>query len=326
MKKSIVKLTPYFESAIWGGDLLYEEFSKGEKNFKVAESWELSNQIEKECVLKSTEKVEYRFSQYLEYIGKNCLGKNIRKVERFPLLIKFIGAADKLSVQVHPKKNEIWYIVNAAKDAYVYVGFKRNMKKDLNEKLVNGEILDYLNKIPVFRGQIICVPSGVVHAIGEGIVICEIQDNSDCTYRLFDYERKDCNGKLRKLDIEKGIKKLILYKQHIVYMKKRRQVIFNTFKVVECCVNKQLEYNYSQLSFVVVIVIEGAGKIYKESMKMQENLFIKGDTFFIPAEKNGILHVNGKGTLVIIEIKNMNRVKGIFKDIFGKAYLKIYGD
>jgi len=140
--------------------------------------------------------------------------------KKYPILVKFIDANDKLSVQVHPDddyakihengelgKNEMWYIINAAPDAYIYYGVtKGTTKREFQEAIRDGIVEKYLNKMHVYSGDIINIPAGTVHALCEGITLMEIQQNSDTTYRIYDYNRKDLFGNpLRELHVEKAL-------------------------------------------------------------------------------------------------------------------------
>ena len=147
------------------------------------------------------------FGEYLDKIGKESWGWKCRPLANFPILIKFIDSKESLSVQVHPDdeyalekeseygKNEMWYVLDAEPDSYIYCGFRREVSRDEVEKRIrDNTVTDILNKVPVSRGDIYFIPSGTVHAIGGGILICEIQQSSACTYRLYDYGRKDRFG------------------------------------------------------------------------------------------------------------------------------------
>lgn len=215
-KRLIVKMKPHLKSDIWGGTLLYEKYKKGNCYDIVAESWEISTIRNHESTVDLIHDREIPFSNYLRMIGKRTIGKNLNNFDKFPIMIKFLDAKRKLSIQVHPKRNntidkEIWYIVDAKPKAFVYLGLKRTLSQELvHEYLVQEKIENILRKVFVKKGDILVVPSGEVHAIGEGILICEIQDNTNVTYRLYDYNRKDDSGQKRTLNIEQGISEMIL--------------------------------------------------------------------------------------------------------------------
>lgn len=184
----------------------------------MAESWELSTHKDGESVIRDGEYMGMSLSSFVAQDKENILGKNASKFEFFPILIKFIDALDSLSIQVHPSdeyaltnekeygKTEMWYILDCEEDAFLYYGFNREItKEEFRKRLNDNTILDVLNKVYVKKGDVFFINAGTVHAIGKGIMICEIQQNSNTTYRVYDYNRKDKFGNLRDLHIDKAI-------------------------------------------------------------------------------------------------------------------------
>lgn len=159
--------------------------------------------------------------------GKDFLGTNCRMQEQFPILIKLIDANDSLSIQVHPDDNyarknengslgktEVWYVAEAEPDAELVYGFSKDVtKEEIKDAILKNELKLYLNRIKVKAGDVFFVRAGLIHAIGKGVVICEIQQNSDTTYRVYDWGRTDKNGKSRELHIEKALDVLCLSKE-----------------------------------------------------------------------------------------------------------------
>ena len=206
----IQKMMPVFKDYLWGGEKLKTLF--GRKNDGIiAESWEVSIHKDGESVLPGTNKT---FSEYLKE-NPSAVDKN---GGNFPVLIKYIDAAKSLSVQVHPNddyaqkyehdngKTEMWYIISADEGAGIYCGFKRDTnKEEFLEKVKDGTVEELLNFIPVKAGDCYLIKAGTVHAIGAGCVICEIQQNSNVTYRVYDYNRRGADGKLRQLHVEKAV-------------------------------------------------------------------------------------------------------------------------
>lgn len=203
------KLEPKFVEYIWGGEKLKTEFNKNFTENDVGESWELSFAKNYESKIDG--------NNVTEILTKEDIGKNADGFPFFPMLIKFIDAKSDLSIQVHPSddyalknegqygKTEMWYILSAEEGAGIYFGFKKEPPKEkLNELMQTGEICDYLNFFEVKAGETYFVKSGTVHAIGKGVVIYEIQQNSTLTYRLYDFKRIDKNGKQRELHTEKA--------------------------------------------------------------------------------------------------------------------------
>ena len=201
------KLTPAFKDYLWGGEKLKTLYNKKCDMDIVAESWELSCHKDGKSTIIGGEFEGETLSDYIQNHGKGVLGKNASKFDYFPILIKFIDAKGDLSVQVHPDdeyalknegeygKTEMWYILECEEGATLYYGFKRDVTRAEYENAIkNNTLTDILNKVPVNKGDVFFIEAGTVHAIGKGIVICEIQQNSNTTYRVYDYNRKDKDG------------------------------------------------------------------------------------------------------------------------------------
>ena len=214
----IIKLSPAFKDYLWGGTKLRDVYGKQCDFDTIAESWELSAHPAGNCVVASGKHKGLSFSKYLETVGKGVLGWKCAPLQSFPLLIKFIDAKQNLSVQVHPNddyaleneneygKNEMWYVIDAEPGAGLYVGFNQDVDRDEVERRVeDNTILDILNFYPTHPGDVFFIPSGTVHAIGAGNLICEIQQSSNSTYRLYDYGRLDKFGNPRELHLQKAL-------------------------------------------------------------------------------------------------------------------------
>lgn len=210
---------PILKKTIWGGSQLKEikNLNNLPENDGIGESWELSDVEGHESIIKEGKHKGQTLSFLIEKYGALLLGKaNFQRFGlRFPLLIKYIDAAQDLSIQVHPDdemaqqvhnslgKTEMWYVLNSQPNSYLYCGFNEPLSIDNYDDLVhNGTIIDKLNKIYTKPGDTIYVPAGRIHAIGAGNLIVEIQETSDITYRVFDYNRKDANGNYRELHTE----------------------------------------------------------------------------------------------------------------------------
>ncbi len=213
MKLYPLKLTPEKKSIIWGGKQISEKFDIGEKGESIAEAWMLTVREDGANIIENGEYAGATLSEYIEKAGR----EEIYGKDEFPLLIKIIDAQDKLSVQVHPDdeyahkngldagKTEMWYILDAKPGAKLVAGIKDGVTPDIIAKTAkSGELESYLNYVPVKKGDCFFIPAGLVHAIGDGILIAEIQQNSNTTYRLYDYERRDKNGNKRELHIERA--------------------------------------------------------------------------------------------------------------------------
>lgn len=215
---AILKLKAPCKDYIWGGNRLREEYGKQLDSDRIAESWELSCHKDGQSVITGGEFNGKTLSDYIAAKGKGVLGKNCGRFEYFPVLIKLIDAKDNLSVQVHPSneyalrvegeygKTEMWYIVDCDPGAELLYGFKHEIsKEEFAERIANNTLLEVTNNVPVHKGDVFFIESGTLHAIGKGILIAEIQQNSNTTYRVFDYGRLGADGKPRALHVEKAL-------------------------------------------------------------------------------------------------------------------------
>lgn len=217
-----LKFEPILQPKIWGGDLLHRFLCKEKKDEPIGESWEISDVEHNHSVISNGE-ASGRTLHHLILEEKNrILGDEIyaQYGADFPLLIKFLDAKVPLSIQVHPDdawakklengqgKTEMWYILHTEADAAIYLGWKKGVtRQQIEFSLNNGTVLDLLNKFTPQKGDVFYVPATTVHSIGKGVVLAEIQQTSDITYRLFDFDRKE-KGQPRELHIEKGLKVL----------------------------------------------------------------------------------------------------------------------
>ena len=213
-----IKLNPAFKDYLWGGTKLRDEYGKKCDLDKVAESWELSCHKDGCSVVADGEYAGLTLPQYIEKAGKAVLGTDCEKFEYFPILIKLIDAKQKLSVQVHPDndyamrvegeygKTEMWYVVDCEPGAGLLYGFKHEIsKEEFRRRIEDNTLLEVTNRVEVHPGDVFFIEAGTLHAIGEGILIAEIQQNSNTTYRVYDYGRVGADGKPRQLHIEKAI-------------------------------------------------------------------------------------------------------------------------
>ena len=213
-----MKLIAPLKDYLWGGTRLKDEYGKETQLTKVAESWELSCHKDGKSVIANGAAAGQTLAGWLAAEGADALGTNAAKFPFFPLLIKLIDAHDNLSVQVHPDddyalrvegeygKTEMWYIVDCEDGAELLYGFAQEISKDeFRRRVENNTLLDVVRHVPVKKGDVFFIPAGTLHAIGKGILICEIQQNSNTTYRIYDYGRVGADGKPRDLHIEKAL-------------------------------------------------------------------------------------------------------------------------
>lgn len=300
--KNVYKLVPEYKDYLWGGEKLKTDYGKQTDKTPCAESWELSLNPH------GLTKVE-EGKTLAEVLTPEKTGKNCEKFEFFPVLIKFIDAKQNLSVQVHPSddyalkyensygKTESWYIVDAEEGAGIYCGFKRDTnKEEFLQSLASGEVEKLLNFIPVKKGDCYFIPSGTVHAIGAGCLILEIQQNSDLTYRVYDYNRRGADGKLRELHVDKAVKVINFnkYEPKLFASGENPRVITECdyFRSRELVLNGGFTEKNAN-SFTCVTVTDGSGEINGEK-------FVKGDSFFVCADTEYTLKGTGKVILTCV--------------------------
>ncbi len=202
---------------IWGGTRLRDVYHKVSDADRLAESWELSCHPAGPSIIANGEAAGQSLEQYLEANGKELLGSKGANSEKFPIMIKLIDAKDNLSVQVHPEdayalknegeygKTEMWYVIDAEPGAELLYGVEKEItRQELSDSLTNGTITDICHHAPVKKGDVFFIPAGTIHAIGKGILLAEVQQNSNITYRLFDYNRLGTDGKPRQLHVKQG--------------------------------------------------------------------------------------------------------------------------
>ena len=309
----LIKFYPVFKDYIWGGTKLNKKYSKNSGFEKTAESWELSVHPDGESVIFGG---EYDGITLSEYIAKNpsVLGTN-RKSDELPILIKLIDAEDNLSVQVHPDdemakrlenqngKTEMWYVVEATDDAKIIFGVKEDVtKEELKSAISSNTVENILNTVSSKKGDVFFVEAGTIHAIGKGNLIAEIQQNSNVTYRLYDYDRRDKEGNPRELHIEKGVMASVTKKQterQIPSCSDGTRLIASCeyFAVKELTVNGICEMECRSESYQALVCVDGCLEL---SNKNDTQILKAGETLFIPAGF-GRYNLKGDGKVLITE-------------------------
>lgn len=301
-----LKFEPVFKEKIWGGKRLKEVLGKNVGTLdKVGESWELSGYEGSVSVVSEGFLAGNDLLELIEIYMGDLLGDKIYEHFgiHFPLLIKFIDANDYLSVQVHPDdemaierhnsfgKTEMWYILDANKDAELIVGFNQPLDREKYLRYFNsGKIREVLHQEKVNKGDVFYIPAGRVHATGPGILFAEIQQTSDLTYRIYDWDRVDADGNERELhtdlaldaiDFEQPAQLKTKYNREL---NKRNPILScNYFTTNVLKLDQKVELNYSWLdSFVVFMGIEGAMEIYFSPNEAPVR-FKKGETVLLPA-------------------------------------------
>ena len=296
----IEKLHPQCKDYIWGGEKLKTKYGKQTDKTPCAESWQLS--FHKDGLTRLANR-----KTLAETVTEKDLGENVKDFPFFPVLIKFIDAKDNLSVQVHPSdeyalknensfgKTEMWYIVEAEQGAGIYLGFNRDVTKEEYETAIKEKRLtELLNFYEVKAGECYFIPSGTIHAIGKGCLICEIQQNSNLTYRVYDYGRKDKNGNERELHIEKALQVTKLTKQKSTPLTGDMLGLSKYFTVKKLCVKNEILCADSK-TFQCLTCVKGQGEIDGQVIQM-------GDSFFVPANY-GEYVVKGDMEIIMTEIR-----------------------
>lgn len=302
----ILKLIPALKNYIWGGEKLTERYGKVTDISPVAESWELSFHPDGPTLVESGERLE-------SCVDRAALGEACESFEFFPMLIKLIDAKQNLSVQVHPDdeyalanehsfgKTEAWYIVEADEGAGIYLGFKRDVTRDEVERAIcDNSLTELLNFYPVKAGECYFIPAGTIHAIGAGCLICEIQQNSNLTYRVYDYGRLDKEGKPRELHVERALRVADLKK----YERSAPSVDDSGEEVLASCryfhatrltIGGEASVYTDKSSFKCLVCVRGEGSIGGRRI-------VQGDSFFIPADYGSVV-LTGDMEIVCAEVK-----------------------
>ena len=313
-----MKLTAPCKDYIWGGTRLRDEYGKKSDADKVAESWELSCHKDGRSVIANGEYAGRTLEEYIEKEGKAVLGTNCARFEYFPILIKLIDAKDNLSVQVHPDneyalrvegeygKTEMWYIIDADEGAELLYGFKHEItREEFAERIKNNTLLEVTNNVPVHKGDVFFIESGTLHAIGKGILIAEIQQNSNTTYRIYDYGRVGKDGIPRELHVEKAceVTKLIPPTRPTKPQGERVQkdgyaetllASCEYFNVNKLDVQSGAALEATERSFNSLLVIDG-------SFTLGDLSLTKGDSVFVPAGF-GKYTLSGSGEVILTDI------------------------
>ncbi len=294
---ALLKLAPGFKDYLWGGHRLVEEYHKQYEGDILAESWELSCHPDGPSKITNGSYAGKTLQEYIDQEGREVLGTHCRRFRDFPILAKFIDAKDNLSIQVHPNnryalknegqygKTEMWYVMDAGKDAYLYYGFKTEISKEEFEKRIQEDtLLEVLNAVPVQKGDVLFIESGTIHAIGKDILIAEIQQNSNVTYRVYDYGRVGKDGKKRDLHIEKALavtNRVPIIRDKSSYPHVADCDYFTVDKLnLDGRVMKRMEGLVSEESFASILILDGEGRI---TMGEEVLPYQKGDSFFLSA-------------------------------------------
>jgi len=309
MNKYPMKLRPYLRPMIWGGNGIKNKYKKVTESDCIGESWELTCRKEAQSVIANG---EYKGQRLCSVLGCGY---------DFPLLIKFIDACDRLSVQVHPDDNirdengtplgktEMWYIIDALEDSHIIYGLSDGVTlSDFHKNVEKGDFESGLRKVYVKPGDCFFIPAGQIHAIGKGILLAEVQQNSDTTYRLYDYGRLDKDGNPRELHLEKALSVIKNYSDNDI-----KSLQFSKGQTDNCLANcdKFSCYKYTRDcdsvisisetdSFTVLLFTDGTGEIICNDVSYKA---LGGDTYYIPEGISCCV----KGNTTFLKIKSNKR-------------------
>ncbi len=315
-------LNPASKDYLWGGSRLNDDFNKGIELFPVAETWECSTHIDGQSLVGNIPLGDV-LTKHPEYLGSHPLQTTGGKPE-LPILIKLIDAKKDLSVQVHPDdeyarvnencsfgKTEMWYVLDAKKDSSLVYGFNRDVSvAQVRCAIENGNIGNMLNYVPVCKNDVFMVNPGTVHAIGAGCLIAEIQESSNITYRLYDYNRVDKKGVKRQLHIERALetanlKSSLVPRQPMRTLRYRNGVATELlarckyFQVERMLLNTEIQralvsFKTGSNSFHALLCIDGCGSISTDGFAMN---FFRGDCVFVPADSKE-LKLHGRAQIL----------------------------
>ncbi|HAE45047.1 MAG TPA: mannose-1-phosphate guanylyltransferase [Lachnospiraceae bacterium] len=313
----LIRLQPAFKDYLWGGTKLRDIYGMNCDYDIIAEAWMMSAHIAGQSILDSGEYKGMRFGDYLRGAGKEALGWKCSPLQNFPLLVKFIDARDNLSVQVHPNddyalerendygKNEMWYVMAAEEGAGLYVGFNRDVSaEEVAERVKNNTIMEVLNFYPTKPGDVYYIPAGTVHAIGAGNLICEIQQSSNCTYRLYDFDRRDKFGNPRELHLQKALDVLNFNKYvpgEVESEEDAEGTVISRCKYFEATVydvKGETRIPMDSSKFTSIICMKGSGRLEFMGTELEIE---SGGSVFVPA-MDGILYARGEMTLTLSHV------------------------
>ena len=314
-----IKFEPILKQKIWGGDKLVTKFNKKSRLKNIGESWEISDVKDAVSIVENGYLKGKSLKELLETYKSDLLGKNNFENfgTNFPLLIKFIDAKQDLSVQVHPNdalskkrhdsfgKTEMWYIMQAEEDSRLILGFNKKITTEDYKKLLGEKrIMSVLNEVSVEKGNAFFIKTGTVHAIGAGIVLAEIQQTSDITYRIYDYDRVDDAGNKRELHTELAIDALNFNQKidteinYSTTINSLNEIVNSKyFKTNFIPVEETIKLDYAATdSFVIFMCVEGNATISLDKITETINF---GETILIPATAKNVII---KGNCNLLEV------------------------
>lgn len=317
----MIKLKSVYQEYIWGGSKIHELLHKDTGTLpRVAESWEVSTHPAGKSIVENGAFRGKTLNEYFDQIGWGTAGRYAARSHQLPILIKYIDAKENLSIQVHPNdkyarkhegdngKNEMWFVLAADEGAFIYLGFSRDVtKEEIKRRIADNTLEEVLNRVEVKPNEAFYIPAGTVHAIGAGCLICEVQQTSNVTYRIYDYGRTDENGNPRELHVKKALDVLDYRRTEIADLKRRDTMSMERYidgmfgRNGKCTLLKYeaegdltILLPVSHLTFA--LVIDGSGKLYAGD---SEEAFERGDTWMIHGRAT---RVSGKCKVLFVAI------------------------
>lgn len=325
MLKEPIKFEPILKEKIWGGEKLIKQLQKKSDKKNIGESWEITSVDDDISIVSTGKEKGKNLTELIQEYKGSLVGDKVYKTfgEKFPLLIKFIDAKEALSIQLHPNdalakkrhnsfgKTEMWYVMQADENANLIVGFKKKVEAETyKQHLKNKSLLEILNSDVVTKGDVYFIPTGRVHAIGAGVLLAEIQQTSDITYRIYDWDRRDDKGNYRDLHTENALDALdyeVLESYKTTYNKTKNKsetiVSCPYFKTNILQVDGEVKINHTNKdSFVIYMCVSGMVEFeYNKSQKMS---LTNGETLLVPNSLNEFkITTNNKAELLEIYIE-----------------------
>ena len=323
MKRPPIFLRPSGKDYLWGGNRLNEDFGKAIPLSPLAETWECSTHPDGSSFAFGGEFDGQSLAEILrahpEYLGTRHTGET-----SLPILVKFIDARENLSVQVHPDdvyartqengqlgKTEMWYVLDASENSRLVYGLSQDVEAaTLRRAISEGTLGKYLQWVPIRKDDVFFIPAGTIHAIGAGALVAEIQENSNLTYRLYDYDRVGRDGKKRELHIDKALAaanlrssaeprqplRVLKYRQGAASELLTRCKYFEVYRMIVNTEGQQVHYRADEMAFRVLLCVRGWGTV---SFRGGNTPFRKGDCVFVPADSE-VLTICGQAQFLDI--------------------------
>ncbi|MCA6073263.1 type I phosphomannose isomerase catalytic subunit [Fulvivirga sedimenti] len=319
-----LRFNPIFKEKIWGGRKLHDILHKKCGDIgKCGESWEISTVDNNISVVAEGPLKGKRLDHLIHEYRSALLGKKVyaRYKDEFPLLIKFLDAQDDLSIQVHPDnqlawerhqqmgKTEMWYIIQSDPGSTLITGFNQPLDKEkFQSMLETGRIEEILNRETAEPGDVFFIPAGRIHTIGKGILLAEIQQTSDVTYRIYDFDRTDDMGNKRELHVEQSLEALDFmlydqYKTRYVNLRNEENTIVDSeyFTTAKLWLDQPIHLGINRQTFRILIILRGSLKLDWQDDHMSASM---GDVILIPASMKEIKLIPAEGDVELLEVKS----------------------